>query len=89
MAHHTSETILSPAELKFMDLMQHGDDFLKIELLRPAKNWYIKALEMNIEPEKVKQKISECDILLAFELKVIRILVVITITLIAAWMVFK
>ena len=77
MAHHATESVLSPAERAFEDLMQHGDDFLKIELLRPAKSWYKKALELNIEPEKVKEKIAECDRLLAFEIKVIKILVAI------------
>lgn len=89
MAHHSSESNLSPAEIKFMDMMQHGDDFLKIELLRPAKSWYTKALQMNIETDKVKQKIAECDIMLTFEIKVIRILVVFAALLIAALFIFK
>jgi len=83
MAHHASETNLSRAELEFMDLMQHGDDFLKIELLRPAKSWYTKALQMNIETDKVKQKIAECDRMLTFEMKVIKILVAVAVVLIA------
>jgi hypothetical protein len=82
MALHTSETAISQAESEFMDLMQRGDDLLKIELLRPAKVWYQRALKYNIEPEKVKQKIAECDALLAFEIKVIKILVVIAAALI-------
>ena len=84
MSHHTSEFASSPAERAFLDRMQHGDDFLKIELLRPAKKWYKKALELNIEPEKVKQKIAECDRLLAFEIKVIKILAAIAAVLILA-----
>lgn len=84
MSHHTSEFASSPAERAFLDRMQHGDDFLKIELLRPAKKWYQKALELNIEPEKVKQKIAECDRLLAFEIKVIKILAAIAAVLILA-----
>ena len=82
MSHHSSESTSNPAERAFMDLMQHGDDFLKIELLRPAKSWYKKALELNIETEKVKQKIAECDRLLAFEIKVIKILAAITTVLV-------
>lgn len=78
MAQHTSETNLSPAESEFKDLMQRGDDFFKIQLLRPAKNWYKRALEMNIDTVKVKQKIAECDKELAFEIKVIKILVAVT-----------
>jgi hypothetical protein len=74
MAQHASETTMNPAEREFMDLMQHGDDLLKIELLRPARTWYQRALKLNIETKKVEQKIAECDRLLAFERKVIRIL---------------
>ena len=89
MAQHSSETTSSPAELKFLDLMQHGDDFLKIELLRPAKSWYTKALQMNIETEKVRQKIVECDRRLAYEIKVMRILAAIAIVLVAAYFLFR
>ena len=78
------ESTLSPAERKFLDLMNHGDNFLKIELLRPAKSYYKKALELNIETEAVKQKIALCDHLLAFEIKVIRILVIIAAILVLA-----
>ncbi len=89
MSNHSSETTLSPAEREFMDLMQHGDDFLKIELLRPAKSWYQKALKLNLETEKVKQKIAECDQLLIFERKVIRILVAIAFVLVLFYFIFR
>ena len=85
MEPHILESTLSPAERRFLDLMRHGDNFLKIELLRPAKSYYEKALELNIETEKVKEKIAECDRLLAFELKVIWILVAISAVLVLAY----
>lgn len=88
MAHHSSETTLSPAEREFADLVQRGDDFFKIQLLRPAKSWYQKALAMNIETEKVKQKIAECNKQLAFEIKVIRILVAVVAVLVLLYFVF-
>ena len=88
MEHHSSETTMSHAEIVFADLMRHGDDFFKIELLRPAKAWYKKALEMNIESENVKQKIAECDRLLAKEVKVIKILAVVTTLIILAIFMF-
>ena len=74
MAHISSEILLSQAEREFMDIMQHGDDFFKIELLRQAKKWYLKALDLNLEPERVKQQIAACDRLLAFEQKVVNVL---------------
>jgi hypothetical protein len=85
MNHPILESTLSPAERKFLDFMKHGDDFFRIELLRPAKSYYQKALELNIETENVSQKIAECNRLLAFEVKVIRILVVITAGLLLAY----
>jgi len=77
MENHSSEKAMCPAEIEYLDLIKRGDDFLKIQLLRPAKSWYQKALKLNIEPEKVRQKIAECDNQLAFERKVIRILIVV------------
>lgn len=74
MAHAIDESTLSPAQRKFLDLMNHGDDLLKIELLRPAKTWYKRALEMHMETDKVMRKIAECDRLIRFEQKVIAIL---------------
>ena len=85
MDHTILETTLSPDERKFLNFMRHGDNFFRIELLRPAKSYYQKALELNIETENVLQKIAECDRLLAFEIKVIRILVAITAVLLLAY----
>ena len=84
MDHSILESTLSPTERKFMDFMRHGDNFFRIELLRPAKSYYQKGLELNIETENVKLKIAECDRLLAFEMKVIWILVVITVLVVLA-----
>jgi len=85
MEPHILESTLSRSERKFLDLLRHGDNFFKIELLRPAKSYYQKALELNIDAEKVKQKIADCDRLLKFELKVIWVIVAITAILIIAY----
>lgn len=74
MAHSISTSQMSPAERDFSDRISHADDFFKIELLRQAKSWYLKALEMNIETEMVKKRIAECDRLLAYENKVVAVL---------------
>lgn len=65
---------------QFQDFMQHGDDFYKIELWRPAKAWYKMALDLDIEAEKVRRKIAECDQSLAYERKVIWILIAIAVS---------
>ena len=82
MENHSSETTRNRAQIEFSDLLKHGDDFFMVELLRPAKNYYKKALNLNLETDKVKEKIAECDRLLAFEMKVIRILIAIAIAVI-------
>jgi hypothetical protein len=71
MEQHSLETRLNRMEREFIDYMEHGDDFFKIELWRPARNWYKKALALNIEPERVKYKIAECDRLQAYEVTII------------------
>ena len=77
-------------ERDFVEFMQRGDDFLKIELLRPAKSWYLKALGLNNENQNVKTKIAECDRMLAFERKVTRILLAIASVLLLVYLiVFK
>ncbi len=85
MAHSTTENSLSPAEKEFQNLMRQGDDFYKIELLRHAKSWYKKALEKNIDPDTVKQKISACDQLLSKERKIVFILLGIALVAILIW----
>jgi len=88
MEHSILESTLSHSEREYLDLMRHGDNFFKIELLRPAKSYYQKALQLNIETEKVKQRIAECDRLLAFEIKVIWILVAIAVVFVLAFIIF-
>ncbi len=81
MNHNTSETQTSIAEAEFIEMMRHADDFFKIELLRQAKNGYLKALKLNMETEKVEHQIAKCDRLLAYENKVVIILGAIVIVL--------
>lgn len=88
MAHSISTSQTNPAERDFTDLMNHADDFFKIELLRQAKSWYNKALAMNIEPDMVKKRIAECDRLLAYENKVVTIIGVITAIIIISFFIF-
>jgi len=89
MANLSTEIKPGAAERKFVDLMQHGDDFYKIELWRHARTWYQKALDLNMETEKVHQKIAECDQLLVRERKIILVLVAIAVALVLiTWFVF-
>jgi len=89
MAHINSGTSQNAFERDFMDFMQRGDDFFKIELLRQAISWYKKALKLNIETDKVKQKLTECERMLALENKVVIILCSIAVVLLAVYFIFR
>jgi len=88
MNHNTKEALSDLAKNTFDEYMQRGDDFFKIELLRQAKNWYKKALDLNIENENVKSRISECERLLAFENRVTFILISIISAFLLAYLIF-
>jgi len=77
MTYNSSQTLTNATERDFVDFMQRGDDFYKIELLRQAKSWYLKALGLHTDNETVKTQIAACDRLLAYERKVVRILLII------------
>ncbi|HWS01657.1 MAG TPA: tetratricopeptide repeat protein [Prolixibacteraceae bacterium] len=72
--HVTSETASTPAERKLLFLTEHGDDFLKIELLRPALRYYERALELDPDNLEIKRKIAKCKMLLIIEMRAIWIL---------------
>ncbi|NVO21415.1 MAG: hypothetical protein HXX13_17070 [Bacteroidetes bacterium] len=74
MAHHEPEKPLSREERIFKENMTRADDFFKIEIFRSAKAYYLKALEMNMEGELVRNRLAECDRLLKYERKVFSIL---------------
>jgi uncharacterized UPF0160 family protein len=76
MVHNSSESSTNITERDFVEYMQRGDDFFKIELLRQAKSWYNKALQLKPETDRVKYQIAECDKMLAFENKVVKIVCV-------------
>ena len=88
MLHMDSKSITDSARERFDEYKLRGDDFLKIELLRQAKNWYQKALALDSENEYVKSRITECERKLAFENKVTYILAVIAAAVIITYLLF-
>lgn len=89
MTKKTADLINDSIVQEFRDLINQGNDFFKIELLRPAKKCYTKALEFNIDEENVQQKIAECDRLLTFEMRVVWILTVTALAAILTWIILK
>jgi len=88
MKPNNSDSQRSPAENDFIDFMKRGDDFYKIELLRQAIVWYKKALKLNIDNEKAKSSILQCERLLAYENKVVKILISIAAALVLLHLIF-
>ena len=85
---HTSTENLSPAQRSFAEIVQRGDDFYKIELLRHARSWYKKAQEFKMENEIIEQKLADCERKLKYEVKIIRILAVIAVAAVVAYFIF-
>ncbi|MDD5571447.1 MAG: hypothetical protein PHD97_09890 [Bacteroidales bacterium] len=83
MAHTETNTNLSPEETKFNEYITRGEDFCKIEIYRNAKEWFQKALEMNINNILVKEKIDICDKKIKKEKKIIYTIVAAAILIIA------
>jgi len=77
MAHTVDNRELSPEERMYVDYIQKGDDFMKIEIYRSAKEWYTRALELNHNPGFVRSKLDNCNSLLQLEKK--RIIVIISV----------
>ncbi len=88
MEQDNSVPPINPQKSDFFEFMQRGDDFIKIELLRQALKWYNKALSLNIEDEKAKSRISECERLIAFENKVVYILISVASVLLMLYLIF-
>ena len=77
MAHTVGNNNLSSEERRYFDYMQKGDDFMKIEIYRSAKEWYTKALELNYNHELIQSKLDNCNRLLQLEKKKITIVVLV------------
>lgn len=77
MANPIDNTFLSSIERRYLDYNQKGDDFMKIEIYRSAKEWYIKALELNQNQEMIRSKLDNCNRQIQLEKKKITIVVLV------------
>ncbi len=68
-------TTLSAEEKYFNDCIRRGDDFMKISILRRAKEWYTKAVEAFPENDVAKAKLADCQEKLTKESRSIVIIV--------------
>lgn len=88
MASQEPDTLSVKKEELFNDFLQRGDDFAKIEIFRSALTWYNRALEMDIEQDKVRIRIDRCNRELKFERKVFSILGAVALVAITSYLVF-
>ena len=88
MANQEPDTFSRKKEELFNDFLQRGDDFAKIEIFRSALTWYKRALELDIEPEKVRSRIDRCNRELKFERKVFSILGAVALLVLTFFLVF-
>jgi hypothetical protein len=88
MELNNSNAEMSVTERDYQEFVQRGDDFFKIELLRQAKIWYKKALELSHNGEDVKHKFAECERLLKYEQKVVYLLMATGSVLFVAYLFF-
>ena len=72
MAHHNDDSNMSKEQLEFNDLIRRGDDFIKIQIYRNARECYTFALESNINNELANTKLSECNALIKPESSTIK-----------------
>lgn len=82
MADTVENSGLSPMERRFLDYMQKGDDFMKIEIYRSAKECYARAEELNLNHAVAKSKLDNCNRLLHVEKK--RIIIIVSVIAIVA-----
>lgn len=75
MAHHDNTLNLSKEELVFNEFINHGDDFIKIQIYRNARECYTQALETNFNNEIASNKLTECNALIKSESKAIIVIV--------------
>lgn len=82
MTHILDNTDLSPGERRFLDYMEKGDGFMKIEIYRSAKECYSLALEIKPNEGLAKGKLDNCNSLIQSEKK--RIIIIVSVIAIAA-----
>jgi len=61
MSHHEDNSNLSPAQIHYNEYITMGDNFMNIHIYRSAKEWYNKALDLNVDNPTVQAKLADCN----------------------------
>ncbi|MEI8202571.1 MAG: hypothetical protein WCH34_06135 [Bacteroidota bacterium] len=70
MEHHSTEQ-LSKEEIAFNEMINRGNDLMKIQIFRSAKECYTLALDMNFNNTLAQEKLADCNRELKSESKTI------------------
>jgi hypothetical protein len=81
---HVSTENLSKEELAFNEMMQRGEDFMKIEIFRSARECFSNALAMNFNNPLAQEKLSLCNQNIKSESKIIINILIVFAVVIAA-----
>ncbi|MFC2114506.1 hypothetical protein ACFLRI_04085 [Bacteroidota bacterium] len=87
-SHDDQGANLSLEERNFNDYINRGDDFMKIQILRNAKQCYLKALEIYPDNQLAKDKLADCQVKLKSESRIIITIVSIAAVIILAVLLF-
>lgn len=68
---HISNENLSKEEITFNEMINRGDDLMKIQIFRSAKECYTKALELNFNNNLAQEKLADCNLKIKSESKII------------------
>lgn len=66
---------ISKEERDFNDFISHGDDFMKIQIYRNAREMYTQALNCNFNNNLAVSKLTECNMLIKSESRTIILIV--------------
>jgi len=83
MANTTESTTISREERLFKECKQRAEDFLKIEMYRPALKWLTEARNLGIDNESIDRKIAGCKAEIRKESRTIRIIALVALMIIA------
>lgn len=83
MANTTESTTMNREERLFNEYIQKAEDFLKIEMYRPALKWFKEARKFGTDSEIIDRKIAGCETEIKKESRTISIIALVAVIIIA------
>jgi hypothetical protein len=83
MANMEPTIAASREERLFQEYTKRAEDFLKIEMYRPALKWFTEARQFGFETDYINQKIAGCKADIRKESRIISIIAFVAVAIIA------